>query len=76
MISESRIENIESEVIFQDKDDQIEEIITNMSEFSDLIILGFNSNRKKSYNRVKKISDRLNTTLIVSAYDEILFRVN
>jgi amino acid transporter len=80
MINQSRIENIEV-IILTQPEENISEVIHETSCYSDLVIIGLPRNKrgivdKKGMAKIKKMTDNLNTTLIVSAYDQIDFKVN
>jgi amino acid transporter len=80
MIKQSRIENIEV-IILNEPENKINDIINSTSYFSDLVIIGLSKNKKgivdkNSIEKVKNLTNKLNTCLIVRAYDQIDFKIN
>jgi rRNA maturation endonuclease Nob1 len=79
MIEESRIENIELEIIEQGTK-QINEIINETSKDADLAMIGLTNLNLKDSKKVSKtiegLTKDIKVSLIVSANDKIDFRVN
>jgi len=79
IIEQSRIENIELEVI-ESKQNKIAEIINSKSSDADLVILGLTDMEKKTNKQVietiQKFTEKLKVSLIVSAKDKIDFQIN
>ena len=79
IIEQSRIENIELEIIEENKPD-IRKLINSKSHEADLVILGLtnfeNKTNKEVIKRISEFTKKLNVTLVVYAQDWIDFRVN
>lgn len=80
LLAQSRIENVEVEVILRKQND-IDECIHEHSRYADLVIMGIQTNTngkvdKQALAAVKKNSEKLSTSLFVLAADKIDFKVN
>ena len=81
MVTTSRIENVECNVIVKKKDEEMSKIISKNSSFADLVIIGFSKLGKvkadqECLQRIREYTNNLNASLIVSAHYEIDFKVN
>lgn len=80
MIAQSRIDNVEVNII-QESEKHLADTIHKTSAYSDLVIIGLPRNSdgridKRCINKVKTYTKLLGASLIVSANDEIDFKVN
>ena len=75
VIKDSRIENIEINVMHEDEHN-LPDVIQKFSGFSDLVILGMKRNKQgqitsESIRKAAECTKRLNLSLLVAAHDEI-----
>ncbi|MCF7861731.1 hypothetical protein K9M79_05780 [Candidatus Woesearchaeota archaeon] len=80
IIDQSRIENIEYNII-KKQESKLEQEIYKTSSSSDLVIVGLPRNKKNrvdkaSINKMKKLTNKHDVSLIVCAYEQIDFKVN
>jgi amino acid transporter len=80
IIDQSRIENIEFNII-KKQEDKLEQEIYKTSSSSDLVIVGLARNSKNrvdkdSINKMRRLTEKHDISLTVCAYEQIDFKVN